>query len=208
LALSPDGNLAGGYQNHSGISATGALSSPCGENINNEIDLPVELRSFSAVTAEKEVLLTWSTANEIDNDRFVVERQSLDRQWQAIGTVLAGTGTENSYDFSDENPLNGNNYYRLRQVDFTGEFSLHGPVMAVFSTDEFLVFPNPAATEIRFGGTFSATDRISLHDANGRLLRQVAPGADRAGLNDLTQGVYLLRVANDKGTETIRFIKQ
>ncbi|MFT6000242.1 MAG: hypothetical protein ACI81P_002703 [Neolewinella sp.] len=208
LALSPDGDLSGGYQNHSGISATGAQSSPCSENVNNEIGLPVELLSFDAVTDEKEVVLTWSTANEIDNDRFVIERRSLGRQWQAIGTVLAGGDMENNYEFADENPLNGNNYYRLRQLDFTGEFSLYGPVMAVFITDDFLVFPNPAAAEIRFGGTFSATDRISLHDANGRLLRQVTPGADRASLTDFKQGVYLLRVANDKGTETILFVKQ
>jgi hypothetical protein len=208
LALSPDGNLSGGYQNHSGVSATGALSSPCGENITNEIGLPVTLLSFNAVTAEKEVLLTWSTANETDNDRFVIERRSRDRQWQAIGTVSAGSRMENNYAFSDENPLDGNNYYRLRQVDFSGEFSLHGPVMATFTTDKFLVFPNPASTEIRFGGTFSATDRISLHDANGRLLRQVNQGEDHASLADLKQGIYLLKVANNTGTETIRFVKR
>ncbi|WP_020567130.1 lamin tail domain-containing protein [Neolewinella persica] len=208
LALSPDGNLAGGYQSHTTVSATGAMSSPCGENIANEVGLPVELLSFSAVADEKEVLLTWSTANEIDNDHFVVERRSFNREWQSIGTVFAGRGTENNYKFSDDNPLNGDNFYRLRQLDFTGNFSLHGPVMAAFTTDEFLVFPNPAATEIRFGGTFSTADRISLHDANGRLLKQVTPGADRAGLADLKRGVYLVRVANDRGTEIIRFVKQ
>lgn len=208
LALSPDGNLPGGYQNHTGVSATGAQSSPCGENINNEIGLPVELLSFDAEAKEKEVVLTWSTANEFDNDRFVVERRSFDQQWQDIGTVVAGSGTDNNYEFSDENPLNGDNYYRLRQLDFSGEFSLHGPVMAEFKTDELLVFPNPASTEIRFGGTFSIEDQISLHDANGRLLRQVPSGANRASVADLKQGVYLLRVANNHGTETIRFVKK
>jgi hypothetical protein len=208
LALSPDGNLPGGYQNHTGVSATGAKSSPCGENVNNEVGLPVELLSFNAEAKDKEVLLTWSTANEFDNDRFVVERRSFDGQWRDIGTVLAGNRVGNSYEFSDENPLNGNNYYRLRQLDFTGEFSLHGPVMAEFKSDNLLVFPNPAATEIRFGGAFSTADQISLHDANGRLLRQLTPGADRADVADLKQGVYLLRVANNKGAETIRFVKQ
>ncbi|MFK8162360.1 MAG: lamin tail domain-containing protein [Lewinella sp.] len=208
LALSPDGDLSGGYQNHTGISATGAMSSPCGENINNAIGLPVEMLSFSAMATEKEVHLSWSTANEVANDHFVVERRSVDRSWLPIGTVSAGGNAENTYAFADENPLNGENFYRLRQLDFTGDFSLYGPVMAVFTTNKFLAFPNPAAAEIRFGGTFSAADIISLHDANGRLLKQIASGADRADVADLKPGVYLLRVVNNKGMETIRIVKR
>lgn len=208
LALSPDGNLAGGYQDHTTISTSGAQSSPCSENIDNSIALPLELLSFTAYTAGKNVSLSWSTTNEIDNDHFVVERRMSNEEWEAIGRVAAGSAAANTYDFTDENPLNGDNYYRLRQVDVDGSAALYGPVMAAFRTTEFRVYPNPATNEIRFGGAWEATDRISLISASGRVLRVLAPGVDRAAIQDLPRGIYLLRIERSAGTEVVRFVKQ
>ncbi|MEM9930083.1 MAG: lamin tail domain-containing protein [Bacteroidota bacterium] len=207
LALSPDGNIAGGYLNHTTVSATGAMSSPCSENVDNLIGLPVELVSLLARPAQKTIKVSWSTANEVDNDRFEIERRANDG-WERIGTVAAGPARANTYTFLDESPRHGDNYYRLRQIDQDGSTTLHGPVMASFAAKELLIFPNPATTEIRFAGAVDGNDQLSLLDANGRVLAELAMGRTFADVSDLSPGVYLIRVARASGVEVVRFVKR
>lgn len=208
LARTPDRDPAGIFALHSTVADDGSMSSPCFENQMPGIALPLELLSFTAYAAGKNVSLSWSTTNEIDNDHFVVERRMSNEEWEAIGRVAAGSAAANTYDFTDENPVNGDNYYRLRQLDVDGSAALYGPVMAAFRTTEFRVYPNPATNEIRFGGAWEATDRISLISASGGVLRVLTPGVDRAGVEDLPRGIYLLRIERSAGTEVVRFVKQ
>lgn len=207
LALSPDGNLDGGYQLHSTISMTGATSSACANNEDNS-PLPLELLSFTAAANGKTVLLNWETSLEVNNDRFVVERSNNSRRWEGIGTVMATGESAGTYAFSDENPLDGENYYRLRQFDADDASAIHGLVVVVFSATEFRAYPNPAGNEIYFGGNSAPGKRVSLLDANGRVLRELPAGTNRASLSGMPSGIYLLRVARASGTEVVRFVKK
>ena len=93
--------------------------------------LPVELTSFSAhfnkLNDQSSVLLNWTTATEVDNYGFEVQRASTPlspRAWETLGFVN-GHGNSNSpkeYSFVDLNPLNGNSKYRLKQIDTDGKF--------------------------------------------------------------------------------------
>ncbi|TXF88782.1 T9SS type A sorting domain-containing protein [Neolewinella aurantiaca] len=208
LALSPDGNLDGGYQLHSTVSASGETSSPCMNNEDADDPLPVELLSFTGQADGKTVLLDWETASEIDNQYFVVERLVSGTHWSVLGTVPALNGRSNRYEFTDEAPAQGENIYRLQQIDTDGTAAVYGPVLVSITAAQFSVWPNPAGSEIRFGGNTSAGDHISLLDANGRVLRELPAGSDRADLSGLSAGVYLLRVARASGTEVVRFVKQ
>lgn len=115
--------------------------------------LPVELISFQARTESNEVILTWRTAWEIDNDYFEVEHSRDGRRFAPLGRVegLGTTDWEASYEFIHRDPAPGAHYYRLRQVDFDGAFE-YSPVVAVQAgkgkLQNFTVFPNPARSRV------------------------------------------------------------
>ena len=115
--------------------------------------LPVELLSFDANLNDEKVNLDWKTASELNNDFFEVQRSEDGEAWEVIGKVT-GNGTINelvNYDFTDQSPLYGESYYRLRQVDFDGQFE-YSPIVSIknaFSGQrmEVTLFPNPTSQE-------------------------------------------------------------
>ncbi|GAB3914465.1 hypothetical protein GCM10028803_59980 [Larkinella knui] len=86
--------------------------------------LPVRLASFSGKRVENQLLLGWQTTFESNSAYFVVERSTDAQAFEAIGRVTSRGFSESmqAYGFTDEAPLKGTNYYRLRQVDRDGRF--------------------------------------------------------------------------------------
>ena len=87
--------------------------------------LPITLTSFTAKPSGKDVLIEWETATELNNDYMAVERSADGRRFEEIGRV-PGAGNSNTpirYALTDDQPLPGLSYYRLRQVDFDGTTS-------------------------------------------------------------------------------------
>ncbi|MCK7518965.1 MAG: hypothetical protein MZV64_15195 [Ignavibacteriales bacterium] len=86
----------------------------------------MELVSFNASASGSVVNLSWTTATELNNNGFSIERQTGSSNWQTIGFVK-GSGTTtaiNNYNFADRNILSQTIYsYRLKQIDFDGTFS-------------------------------------------------------------------------------------
>ncbi len=87
-----------------------------------EVPLPVEFIEFSAKFKENNntVVVTWSTAVEMNNDYFVVQR-SIDSYHFVDVNKMIGYGNSNvvkHYSFIDTEPYSGVSFYRLKQVDF------------------------------------------------------------------------------------------
>jgi hypothetical protein len=84
--------------------------------------LPVELISFYAEKKENSVELTWSTANEINNEFYVVEKSKDSEFWETlyITNTTEDSYTIKTYSIFDSSPYDGISYYRLKQVDRTG----------------------------------------------------------------------------------------
>ena len=112
--------------------------------------LPIELINFKAVIRGQTVELLWSTASEKSNFGFDVERSADNQHWAALGFVPGhGTTTDkNDYSFTDDKPLPGVNYYRLKQQDFNGKFEYTPIVVADIraTTLDFEIYPNPSVT--------------------------------------------------------------
>jgi len=208
MALSPDFNLNQTYVPHTTIDANPVRSSPCRENGIPNAALPVELLSFNGFASGKTIRLTWETATEINNDFFQVQRLVEGASWTSLGHVVAQEGQRNTYDFVDERPVSGDNIYRLQQVDLDGTITLSDPVVVAFRNSELSLWPNPAGDEIRFSGGQGSGTLVSLLDANGRVLRKLPAGSDRADLSGMPAGIYLLRLARASGTEVVRFVKR
>lgn len=114
--------------------------------------LPVELIAFSGRNENGFNKLEWKTASELNNDYFELERSNAGEVFSSVGKVN-GKGTTNeasSYSLIDEQPFIGNNYYRLKQVDFDGTVS-YSNVIVVKNEQEGVfnisVFPNPVSKE-------------------------------------------------------------
>ncbi len=124
-------------------------------------NLPVELTSFTAVQNGLNVELNWSTATEINNLGFEIERKVDEGQWRVVG-FKEGKGTTaepvNYAHVDDISAVQGNSiYYRLKQIDFGGAFEYSDEILVenltpvVYSLDQN--YPNPfnPATTIKFG---------------------------------------------------------
>lgn len=169
---------------------------------------PIELLYFDAKADGRTALITWGTATEYNNDYMAVERSADGRAWQEIGRVSgAGTTTiPQHYRLVDEKPLPGNNYYRLRQVDFDGAFEYHKVVALYFDDIPSVketpprLFPNPVRDQLTVMLDSSAPlDRmIWLYDLQGHQVRTwlLPAGIVQTNINltELPSAMYVLRV--------------
>ena len=161
--------------------------------------LPVELTHFSATIKGRQTELRFSTASEINNDYFEVQHSVDGHSWKKIGS-LDGAGTthaQQQYHFVDRYPLTGINYYRLKQVDYDGQFEYSEVLSIQFEAigENVDIYPNPAQDVVRLNLPLG-TGSIKLLDATGRVVRQMTPGLEQTtveiGIQDLASGAYYL----------------
>ena len=147
--------------------------------------LPVQLLSFEAqLVSNSLVKLTWSTASEEDNRHFIVERSPDGRDFEPIG-VVEGNGTTNlvnHYSLDDLDPYYGYNYYRLKQVDFDGDYEYsHVETVIISGNDlpDVIVYPNPTVntTTLRVVTPFEKDAQIEIVDRLGRVLDVITMNA-------------------------------
>lgn len=134
------------------------------------VELPIELVHFYArPIGKRRVELSWQTQSEINNDYFVVERSENGIDWEFVQEVLGAGNSSTLIDYScvDDMPYDGISYYRLKQVDFDGEFS-YSFVRSVDLNgsgelaNELLIYPNPATQLINFQFDKFTSDEILL----------------------------------------------
>jgi hypothetical protein len=111
--------------------------------------IPVELISFAANTNGREVILNWSTATELNNNGFEIQRRVVESDFTTVGFVKGeGTTTnQKEYSYTDNDLTDGKYFYRLKQIDFNGAYEYSNVIeVDVRSIDEFVLqqnFPNP-----------------------------------------------------------------
>lgn len=134
--------------------------------------LPVEMISFTAKADKNAVTLDWATASEKNNDRFAIERSFDGTEFENVGTV-EGSGNSNirvDYSFTDYPAEYNVVYYRIRQIDFDGQFTIYGPV-SVSKNDisrDYRIYPNPLpySEKVKIEG-ITSEDVVEFVDANG-----------------------------------------
>ena len=137
--------------------------------------LPISLISFTGKLTNNKVVLNWSTAVEINNNKFIIERSSDLSSWNSIGVVAAGVGNSISiknYSLIDYYPLEGVGYYRLRQVDNDGTIA-YSSIVAVELINKLVsisIMPNPFDDALTLQSTSQDALEIIIYDVLGRLL--------------------------------------
>jgi len=182
----------------------------------NASSLPIKLISFSATRQNNQAQLTFSTATEENNNFFAIERSGNGTDFRTIGKVNgAGTTTSiQNYSFTDETPLSGINYYRLKQVDFDGQFTYSPVVNVVFDNKAGIrLAPTPVQDQLRveLEEMFQEDAQWQLYDFAGRLVQTGVLSAENMVFNvevgSLTPGNYVIRVVSGQTTLTKQFQK-
>jgi hypothetical protein len=180
---------------------------------------PVELSSFTSIVNGRNINLAWETKTEKNSDKFVIERQTIGANWEAIGSVKAA-GLSNStkqYSFSDKNLNTGNYQYRLKMTDNDGSFTNSSVTEVAVSTPtnfELLQnYPNPfnPSTKISYNLPSDARVTLEVYNVLGVKVGQLVNQDQSAGFysvdfnsslnKSISSGVYLYKItAVDKVT--------
>lgn len=163
--------------------------------------LPVELLYFTAAPKQDKVLLAWSTATESDNAYFEIEKTKNGRDFEQVLKVN-GAGYSSSvltYEAEDTRPFQGVSYYRLKQVDFNGDYSYSDLVQVALSDEAgftWNVFPNPVENHmvnVTISAPGDAEVELQLVDAMGKThFRSMLAGSQLILPGDLASGQYFL----------------
>jgi hypothetical protein len=171
--------------------------------------VPVELTSFTAVSQGNNVILNWSTATELNNFGFEVQRSIAGNEFTTVGFVNGhGTTTEaKTYRFVDANLLAGSYSYRLKQIDFNGTFAYSDEVNAeVTSPVQFELaqnYPNPfnPSTTIKFSIPQSSNVTLKIFNTLGQEVKTLLNQNMESGVHtinydasELNSGIYFYRL--------------
>lgn len=189
-------------------------------DLNDPAVLPVSLMTFDARRVSNGVSINWSTASESNNARFEIERANDNGVFVKIGDK-EGAGNSNrtlSYNFIDNNPFNGNNYYRLKQIDFDGRHEYYGPKVVYYSLETlnasyiYKLSANEYHIVIHAKSQHQAT--LSIGNLNGqkvyeqKVILKEGENTYPISLAGVADGVYLLNLSSKELANSIKFVKQ
>ena len=178
---------------------------------------PVELVSFKATAAHSSAMLMWSTATEVNNYGFDIERRSVNSEkqtvnsWSKVGFV-AGNGTSNAphtYSYTDNNLPAGMYAYRIKQIDNDGtyKYTASTEVNVVGVPKELKLYsnyPNPfnPSTKVQFTVPENGNARLIVYNVLGQEVATLFNGSVVAGnlytanfdASQLSSGVFFARL--------------
>jgi hypothetical protein len=184
--------------------------------------LPAQLLSFTAKAKDNDVIVNWTTTKEVNNKGFEIERSFDGANFTTIGFVKATQQNteQNSYSFTDYNIAQPNLYFRLKQVDIDGNFTLSN-VVALKRTElnaenGFALLKNPVVDNVSFAVKSSLQNALTatLLDISGRQVAQwktdKSNGSYQFDIRDkaLQSGMYILIVNTKDQQYVAKILKQ
>lgn len=209
--------LAWNYSVASGNTPQGAQALGI-DNVNISVNtmLPLDLVSFTAELKKNlvsQVLLKWRTANEINVEGFELERSADGDTFETIAKIPAkNTAETKNYQFTDVSPLEAVSYYRLKSVDFDGEYT-YSEVKAVNNaTDQtdIQLYPNPVANEFTISapGAFQGGKVTITNIAGKTVLIKDFYNKQNINVSELPAGMYTVELRKNQEHWVIKFIKK
>jgi hypothetical protein len=184
--------------------------------------IPIELTSFTALANFNEVILSWSTATELNNSGFEIQKKGKSENWYSIG-FIEGSGTtqqNHNYSFTDYSVASGKYSYRLKQVDYDGSFKYSdivgvevNNIPAQFSLEQN--YPNPfnPLTIIKYSLPEPGKFTLKLYDILGNEVAILEDGYKERGnynlnfnASNFASGIYMYQLQNSKGIVTKKML--
>jgi hypothetical protein len=200
-------------------SKTVTITNPDGQSVASsvifDVALPVILSAFSATAEKRDVTLKWRTEEEINNSGFDIERQTIsgsgmNSEWTKVAFVngYGNTNTPKDYTYTDGKLQTGKYNYRLKQIDFNGNyerFDLASPVTigVPVKSDMLQNYPNPFNPKTNIDYSIAADGIVSIvvYDITGREVKQIVNDFRPAGYytsefdaSSFASGIYFYRI--------------
>ncbi len=206
--LNVDGTLDLGDNtvNGTGNITVGALTCATGINCESQIPnatLPIELISFDVFNENGIIILKWETATETNNDYFTIERSTDAINFEPIAEIN-GAGNSNTsikYSYSDNSPIPGVNYYRLKQTDYNGDFEYFQKVsinnnMGIMFNDAISYSIKNSFVRIELKSSSSEIIAVQLISVSGSIINTWHIDPNTMGIDipliNQKPGVYIL----------------
>lgn len=178
--------------------------------------LPIELIELTGKANTNNIELQWTTATETNNDYFTVEKL-VSGNWNSIGTVK-GAGNSNqieNYNLFDTNPVQGTQYYRLKQTDYDANFDYSEVIAVSFYVDkpyQVSVFPNPANSIVNIDISGIDADQMSVRIFNslGKVVlhpRYLKNQTNQIDVSNLITGIYFIEIEINNSIERFKLVK-
>ena len=184
--------------------------------------LPIELIDFNAKCKTEKVDITWQTSSELNNDYFTIEKSTNGIDFNILAT-LSGAGNSNqliNYKWTDNNPFNGGNYYRLKQTDYDGKFEYSNIIQVDCNNNNenqssISVFPNPALNEININAQVKGKVQIEIYNSLGVLVSKNEMDGEssnqsqffKINVEALNKGIYYIKISDQNSSFTSKFVK-
>jgi hypothetical protein len=191
-------------------------------SVTGDETVPVELTSFTVnINTLGDVVLSWSTATEINNQMFEIERRNLVGEYTTIGYVEGfGTTTEpQRYSYTDNNVGTGTYFYRLKQIDFGGQYEYSDEIeVEVNSPLTFALeqnYPNPfnPSTIIKYSIPENGFVKLSVYNLVGEEVSVLVNETVEAGFYDvsfnaanLPSGTYFYRLQSSNTVQIKKMV--
>lgn len=181
----------------------------------NDCFLPVEFAYINVKNVAGSNIISWGTAQELNNSHFEVLRSTDGRKFEVIG-VVNGFGNSDEliqYQFEDNQSSNGIAYYRLRQVDYDGQFEF-SDIVSITNSQLISVnaFPNPFNESIHILVNTASDEpfNIEVFDVLGIKVYQGDIKANEELIigNEFSAGVYLINIVNDSEKKVLKVVKK
>ena len=204
--LTPTG-FSGGATFYVVMNETDGDNSSSGDNIYvktfSTTVLPVRWLDFSSSETEAGVLLNWSTAQEINNERFDIEKSTDGKNFETIGSIKGKGNSEiNSYySFVDGEYANGKVFYRIRQIDFDGKSDVSKIIIhSKMLNGEPKVLNSGSNPTLVFANT-EDQHNVKVLGLNGQLVQQFTDiTASKLTLSQIPNGLYLIEISSSSGS--------
>jgi len=173
--------------------------------------LPIKIAFFEILRLNNYSNIKIITASETNNSHFNIERSADARNFESIGEIkgAGNSSKEISYAFTDERPLPGINYYRIKQTDYDGQYS-YSEIRSVRHKGINNVSITPRTTEGRLDITTELEDyTIAIYNAAGQEVKKLTGmSLDQSiSIETLHAGVYFVKINSGSESETVRIVK-
>jgi uncharacterized repeat protein (TIGR03803 family) len=216
----PTTNIFTKLEDNAALGGTRAADGNGFITIQTTATLPIKLNYFDAIKkTPTSALLTWETAQEINTDRFEVEKSIDAITFDKIGTIKAAgySVTNKSYQLIDNNPIEGFNYYRLKQIDNDNRFEYTATRALQFkdiNTGSIKYYPNPTNGILTIELSIANSNElrvVNICNATGAVVNQLKIAANAGNkmqidLSKYAKGIYFIQVKTASVNSTERII--
>jgi hypothetical protein len=171
--------------------------------------LPVVVSGFFLQRNSKNVIATWQTQQEINSDRFEVERSFDNKLFQTVGTVASHVNSNaiNNYSYTINTDTRNTSFFRIKMIDKDGSVSFTS-IKSVKGNNvkaDFIIFPNPSFGNAKITITdLSEPTNVQVLDNSGRMIKAIAlVNSNIVEIGNLQKGTYIVRIIGKISNEII-----